>query len=231
MKKKDKITSTCTTTKQVVPLCNTIHAVKLLLLLLVTKTTSLSSSRRRADASSLVLWLKIIFPYGLLRRERSREIDSEGGTLAAAPVGTLDSYIHPGLYPPQASPPRAFEGEAALTDLHRWLQSYADDTRKRRENGWRGPEGACAKPAEMEKKKQNKKIKAHPVQRWRIKSAEIRATYRKFEFHTFQAAFRGIKAILVQRKWSGGAEHWLLTGHHALKFDLRCIINVFHFVC
>lgn len=87
----------------------------------------------------------------MLRREKSCEIDSEGGTLAAAPVGTLDSYIHPALYPPQASPPRAFQGEAALTDLHRWLQSYADDTRKRRENGWRGPEGASAKPAEMEK--------------------------------------------------------------------------------
>lgn len=50
------------------------------------------------------------------------------------------------------------------------------------------------------KKNKRKKIKAQPVLRWRIKSVEIRATYRKFEFHTFQGAFGGIKAKLVQRK-------------------------------
>lgn len=50
-KKGKELQATAVTTKQVVPLCNTTHGVKLLLLLL-TKTTSLSFSRRRADASS-----------------------------------------------------------------------------------------------------------------------------------------------------------------------------------
>lgn len=80
-------------------------------------------------------------------------------------------------------------------------------------------------------KKIEKKINAQPVLRWRFKSVEIRATYRKFEFHTFQRAVGGIKAKLVQRKWSGGSEPSLLTGRYALEFDLRSIINVFHFVC
>lgn len=48
--------------------------------------------------------------------------------------------------------------EAALTDLHRWLHSYADDARANagRARGWRGPEGASAKPAGTGKKKRNK---------------------------------------------------------------------------
>lgn len=93
-----------------------------------------------------------------------------------------------------------------------------------------GARGGVCQACRNEKK--NKiKIKAHPALRWRIKSVEIQATYGKFEFHTFQATFRGIKAKLAQRKCKRRRRAFTPNRTLALEFDLRCIVNVFHFGC
>lgn len=56
-------------------------------------------------------------------------------------------------YSPQAFPLRAFQGKTALTDMHQWLQSYADDTCKG-ENGWQG-QRASANTAKINLRESN----------------------------------------------------------------------------
>lgn len=203
------MTSGCTTTKQVSPLCNTIHAVKLPLLLLVHE----KNKTKKNDVFVTFLAPCRCFLAGpLIKNNISIWLVAAGEELwdwrrrrdaGSGSCGNAWQLYSSRLVSSTGVSTESFLGRSSA-DRSASVASVICRWHTQTEGEWlAGARGGVCQACRNGKKKRNKmkkKKKALPAPGWRIKSVEIQATYGQFEFHTFQAAFRRIKAKLVQRK-------------------------------